>query len=160
MAQFDEHIKQAKKNLVFLSEINQKVLDCYDWQVTTCFYTALHLVNAHLANQNMQYRKHVDVKFALNPENALSLAKIDENTYVSYISLQSLSRRSRYLVEEGDNGLKSNNAFFTYEKHLAKSLRHLDKIILYFSNKYNLDLPKQKIICENIRLGELQFAKN
>jgi len=59
LAQFDEHIQQANHNLQFLSFANQAGSAYYDWQVTICFYTALHLVNAHLSLFNMQYRKHV-----------------------------------------------------------------------------------------------------
>ena len=71
----------------------------FDWQVTICFYTAVHLINCHLANFGLQYRKHKDVKDALNPYT-ISPAKLPEDEYSAYISLQSLSRRSRYLVNE------------------------------------------------------------
>ncbi len=157
MATFNDHILQAKKNIVFLSDINQKVPDSLDWQVTTCFYTALHLINAHLAKFNMQYRRHVDVKDALNPERPTSITKLDEDEYVSYIALQSLSRRARYLVEDTD--ITSERAYLTYEKHLAKSLRHLDKLIVYFSRKYDLEIPKFNITCSSIKFEELTFVK-
>lgn len=156
MAKFEDHILQARKNINFLSAINNNVPDCLDWQVTTCFYTALHLVNAHLSKHDMQYRKHVDVKDALNPEKQLSLTKIDEAYYISYISLQSLSRRARYLVEEGDRNLESTDAFLIYEKHLAKAFRHLDKLLGYFSTKYSLSFPKVEIKCDNIQYDELK----
>lgn len=158
MAQFSDHVTQSKKNLAFLSSINQNVADCSDWQVTVCFYTSLHLVNAHLANFEMQYRKHIDVKHALNPVNQLSLAKLPEDIYVSYMALQSLSRRARYLVEEKDTNLKSSVAFLIYDKHLSKALRHLDKIITYFSALYQLQIPKVSISCPEIKAGELTFC--
>ena len=44
MPQFEDHVKQAQHNLKFLENINAGNYDCVDWQVTTCFYTALHLV--------------------------------------------------------------------------------------------------------------------
>ncbi len=158
MAQFSDHLAQSKKNLAFLSSINQNVANCTDWQVTVCFYTSLHLVNAHLAKFEMQYRKHTDVKNALNPLNALSVAKLPEDIYVSYMILQSLSRRARYLVEEKDTNLKSNAAFLIYDKHLSKALRHLDKIITYFSAHYQFQIPKVNISCPEIKAGELAFC--
>lgn len=80
MATFDEHISQAKKNLLFLESINIHCKQFYDWQVTVCFYSCLHFVNAHLSKFDLQYRKHKDVKDALNPFS-LSPAKLPEDEY-------------------------------------------------------------------------------
>lgn len=155
MAQFDDHIQQARKNLAFLSSINQTVPDCLDWQVTVAFYSALHLVNAHLARHGMSYRKHVDVKDALNPEKSLSVTKLPEDIYVSYITLQSLSRRARYLVEEKDSNLRSNQAFYIYDKHLSKAIKHLNKLIVHFSELYKLQFQKYLITCMGIKENEI-----
>ena len=46
MAFFDEHVAQAKSNLQFLETVNQAIRNYYDWQVTICFYTAVHLAEA------------------------------------------------------------------------------------------------------------------
>lgn len=62
MPRFNEHIEQARHNILFLEFINKSGNDFCDWQVTTCFYIGVHLINAHLSMFNMQYRKHVDVK--------------------------------------------------------------------------------------------------
>ncbi len=158
MATPQEHIIQAKNNIVFLQNINHKIENCYDWQVTVAFYTALHLVNAHIATFNLQYRRHTDVKDALNPFNRISLMKLPENEYVAYMSLQSLSRRARYLVNEKDNNLSTNHAFLTYEKHLAKALKHLDLLMHYFTNKYSYSLPKIIVNCSDLKINDsLQF---
>jgi hypothetical protein len=53
VALFEENIAQAKSNLNFLETVNQKIGNYYDWQVTICFYTAGHLVNAHLTTNNL-----------------------------------------------------------------------------------------------------------
>ena len=155
MAKFDEHIEQAERNLHFLESINGKVQNCFDWQVTVCFYTALHVVNAHLSKYNLQYRKHRDVNFALNFENKTSPAKLPEEEYVSYMALQSLSRRSRYLVN--DQHLREDRAFFTYDKHLANAIRHLDLLLIYFSARYETRFPKLSIICNDVKAGETKF---
>ena len=149
MPQFKDHIKQAQHNLKFLEDINAGSYDCIDWQVTVCFYTALHLVNAHLSHFNLQYRRHESVKNALNPEKQVSLTKLPEDEYIAYMTLQNLSRRSRYLVNEKNVGL--NQASITHEKHLGKALRHLDKLICYFDNRYSLSLTKVKLRCSAIK---------
>lgn len=157
MAKFEEHIEQAKKNLQFLQSINLKIDNHFDWQVTVCFYTALHSVNAHLSKYNLQYRKHRDVNFALNFENRTSPAKLPEEEYISYIALQSLSRRSRYLVNEKDNQISSDRAFFTYDKHLARAIRHLDKLLNHFAIRYGVNFNQTQINCSEIKEGETKF---
>lgn len=43
------HLKQAKSNKSFYEQAFQDGPFC-DWQITVCFYTALHLIEAHFAN--------------------------------------------------------------------------------------------------------------
>lgn len=155
MARVDDHIAQAKRNLVFLSSINNSVRDCYDWRVTVCFYTALHFVNAYLATFGQQYRKHSDVNFAINYNNLTSPAKLPEDEYLSYMALQSLSRRSRYLVNDKDGNISNDQAFFTYDKHLIRSLRHLDKLTKYFTNIFRIKIEALPISCIELKEGEL-----
>ena len=157
MATFDEHINQAKRNLAFLESINHNIKDCIDWQVTVCFYTSLHLINAHLATFDLQYRKHVDVKDALNPERKLSISKLPEDEYVAYTSLQMLSRRSRYLVNEKDGKIGSEMAALTYETHLAKAIKHLDCLVLFFRVKYNIALPVASFQCTDLKRQSLKY---
>lgn len=161
LPQFDKHITQAKHNLLFLEHINQTSITFFDWQVTVCFYAALHLVNAHLSLHQMQYRKHVDVKDAINPKNQRSFnidSALPDNEYLAYTKLQSLSRRSRYLVNEKDANLSSDQVFLTYEIHLSKSLKHLNTIINYFCSKYQFDIIPIKIRCQGIQKGDLSYS--
>ena len=152
MASFDEHIAQAKNNLAFLSSVNQQVKNYLDWQVTACFYTAVHLVNAHLSTHGLQYRKHHDVNFGLNPDVQLSVSKLPQDEYDAYIALQRLSRRSRYLVN--DKELQSQAAYFTYDKHMAKSIRHLERLLTYFSTAYNLQISPVNFSCPDLKKSE------
>ena len=154
MAQFADHIRQVERNLKFLESINGTSKDCWDWQVTVCFYTSLHLVNAHLSKHNMQFRTHSAVNFALNFCIPLSPSRIPENEYIAYTSLQTLSRRSRYLVNEKDNQVGSPIAFLTYEKHVGKAFKHLDCLLTYFKQKYGLELPTIKLACSEIKRNE------
>ncbi len=152
LANFEEHITQCKSNLAFLSCVNQQIKNYLDWQVTVCFYTALHLANAHLSKHGLQYRKHHDVNYALNPDVAISVSKLPHDEYDSYIALQRLSRRSRYLVNEKD--MESSAAFLTYDKHVAKAIRHLDKLITYFASTYKLDLKPIDFSCADLKKTE------
>ena len=159
MATFDEHIKQAQHNIHFLSSINDNasVQNCIDWQVTVCFYAALHLINAHLAQFSLQYRSHTNVKQALNPEQAVSLSKLPADEYVAYTALQMLSRRSRYLVNEKDGQIGATSAAYTNEKHLAKAIRHLDRLAAYFRTRYKLTLPTVQLKCIGVKQNELTY---
>lgn len=118
------------------------------------FILALHLVNAHLSKHNLQYRKHHDVNFALNPDVQLSVSKLPEAEYDAYMGLQRLSRRSRYLVNEKDNNLTSAQAYITYDKHLAKAIRNLDALLQHFNSKYTLNLSVVPVSCAEIKSGE------
>lgn len=150
MANFQEHIQQAKRNLLFLSRINKDISDCTDWQVTTCFYSCLHLLNAYLAKeQNLHYNSHRDMEQSLNWANQTSIVKISENDFTNYQTLRNLSRRSRYLCT--DNGDHSVPAQATREKQLSKSIKALDKVIHFFISKY----PEEKIDLTEINCPSL-----
>jgi hypothetical protein len=152
VATFQEHINQANCNIAFLQSINNAIDNCIDWQVTVAFYTALHLVNAHISSNGLQYRRHTDVKDVLNPYNKLSLLKLPEDEYAAYVSLQSLSRRARYLVSEKDGNIETKTAFLTYEKHLAKAFKHLDLLMQYFTAKYSFILPVIDVKCSELKI--------
>lgn len=159
MPSFEEHINQSKKNLKILSQINQKITDSWDWQVTIAFYSALHLIDGHIAKKvNQHYRSHEEVKNAINPNNDTSPASLDEENFISYEKLFKLSRRSRYLVNEKHSN-PSTQANFTYEKHFAKAIRHLDKLMFTFKGKYTTSFPSIEIKCSDLKEGELNFFK-
>lgn len=160
MGNFKEHIGHSVKNVQFLSKINGSVDDSWDWQVTVCFYTALHLINAHIVQKtNSNYLSHSKVEEMINPYNQLSVAKLNEDVYVSYIKLFQLSRRSRYLLNENykkSEKVDIQNANFTYSKHLRKAIHHLDIILTFINSSYNEEFPKVNIKC--IDLNGLEFG--
>ncbi|HAF28503.1 MAG TPA: hypothetical protein DCG75_05595 [Bacteroidales bacterium] len=153
MPTFNEHISQAEINLNYLQETN-KLNNYLDWQVTISFYTALHTINAHLAKTlNFQYSTHVKTKNAIAPES-MSPAKLDEDTYTSYIALQNLSKRSRYLCHHKE--ASNDQAYFITEKLHARAIRHLDKILICISAKYGSKFKKINISNPYLKSGELQ----
>lgn len=147
MASFESHTDQAKRNLNFLVSINESQRDFWDWQVTVCFYVNVHLVNAHLARVgDLHYRTHEDVKNAINPYNSLAIGKVSDEIYLAYTKLEGLSRRSRYLCHD-DPANKESGSHPTYDKHFAKAIKQLDKLLNYFGGLYSLDFGKPEVSC-------------
>lgn len=158
MASFDEHIAQAKRNLLFLRQINGQCNDHWDWQVTTCFYVAVHLANAHIAmKSNMHYRSHSDVKYALNPENVLSVTKFEEEQYKAYVKLMNLSRRARYLCHDNPSTDVGERSFMTYDVHLNKALKNLDVLLVYFKAQYGIEFESLPIKCVEVKHGSMVY---
>ncbi|MDP2541613.1 hypothetical protein CSC81_09870 [Tenacibaculum discolor] len=155
MGNFNEHINHSIDNLNFLSKVNETINDRWDWQVTICFYTALHLINAHIVDKTgRNYLSHSQVEDAINPYATLSVSKLDEDTYKSYKKLFQLSRRSRYLLNENFNKggiVDIQRACLTYDKHFRKSIYHLDIIMNYMSSNYNVNFSKCEIDCIELK---------
>ena len=156
MANFQEHVNQAKKNLEFLAQINKTVTNCWDWQVTVSFYVGVHLVNAHIAQKtNQHYRSHEHVNKALNPHEPLSITKLTEKDYLAYTKLQGLSRRSRYLCHD-ENPSQNEQALFTYDRHLAKALRCLNTLLVFMQQEYGIQFDSYSLNC--IDIGKQNYA--
>lgn len=156
MAEFDEHVAQAKRNLSILYDVHLKVSDSWDWQVTIAYYAAVHLMNAHLAKRlNLHYNTHEKVKNALFKQ--LSPCKIPDDIYAAYIRLEGLSRRARYLCHE--NGDNSTDEHLTYDRHLKKSLTNLDRILTYFNKLYRIEFQVFSLDFIEIKNSSLNYFK-
>lgn len=155
MGSFNEHINHSFSNLEFLSKVNTSINSSWDWQVTICFYSALHLMNSHIVSKTgKNYLSHSQVAEVINPYTQLSLAKLDEETYLSYNKLFQLSRRSRYLLNENfkkKGVVDIQPACITYDKHFKKSIYHLDKIISFISANYDVSFKKTNVNCVELR---------
>ena len=148
-----QFVKDVER-IPFLTETNLKNQEFWDWQVTTAFYVAVHIVNAHLAQKaGLHYRTHEDVKNALNPYNDLAICKIDEQIYVAYTKLEMLSRRARYLCHENKDN-KADNVHFTHDRHFAKAIRNLDKILDSFKKEYGLNFVEPNVWCQELNYNE------
>lgn len=154
MGSFSAHLLQAKTNLQFLQNVNSNISDCWDWQVTTCFYSALHLISAHIVDKTgKNYLSHSQVSNLINFEEQLSVAKVDEQTYISYKKLQLLSRRSRYLIalSEQSKGVSIQPVCLTYDRHFKKAIYHLDKVMDYVSSNYNVSFDVIDLKCVELK---------
>lgn len=154
MSSFHGHIEQAKRNLDFLEKVNSEFEDVYNWHVTVCFYSALHLVKAHAFKALGTYhRTHNDLANVISPESRIKTpAQVSEHVFVAYKSLFILSRRSRYLY----NVKSDTHLSFTYFKHLAKAERHLNTVMEWVGEKYKLKLPVLIFSCIGLKMGELK----
>lgn len=139
MASFNEHIAQAKCNLDFLEKINGIGDNFIDWQVTTNFYIVVHLVNAFLAKEgDLHYASHDLVKDAISPYSRYPGTRLNDPEFLAYVHLRNLSRRSRYLIYQEDPKTNIDKAHYILEKHFMKSFQYLDKLMIYFGDKYSL----------------------
>ncbi|MGI4873422.1 MAG: hypothetical protein ACRYFX_19865 [Janthinobacterium lividum] len=133
----------------FLENLNA-IPNKWDWKVTACFYTAVHLINAHIAQQaNMHFRSHKKVEQVINPYSAVVATRLQEDIFVSYQMLSNLSRRSRYICSV--DGPESEPAQLTRDKHLKKALHHLDVLLQWFVATY----PGQVFAPKTVRCPEL-----
>lgn len=159
MPSFSEHIGQAKHNLKFIEELNRNVTNFWDWQVTACFYVAVHVINAHLAKElDIHYRKHTEVFNAINPFNPTARAAIRKEEYLAFKTLNNLSRRSRYLISD-DMRDRSANVHFTQKKHFDKAIRNLDILISFANEVHKSGLPVTTINSGIPKPGAVNYFK-
>lgn len=161
MANFNEHLNQAVKNIGVLEKVNANIPDSWDWQVTISFYSGLHLANAHIAQTiNQHYRTHAKVSEALNTYLPANPSMFSEEAYLAYLALQGLSRRSRYLCSDKDDAASKADirAHFTSDKHLAKAIRHLNSIQKFFSAKYGHKFNPITMDCSRLKEDKLEYV--
>ena len=134
---------------------NSKNQSFWDWQVTIAYYVAVHVINAHIAKvADLHYRTHEHVKVSINPYNQLAICRIPEDIYLSYTKIEALSRRARYLCNTERRIANNETAQFTYDKHFAKAIRHLDNLLEYFSKRHNFIIQKTPIVCQELTSHE------
>ncbi len=162
MALFSDYINQAKSNLKFLFEVNNKTAAYYDWQVTVSFYVGVHLINAYLVKERgMSFNSHTETFDAINPANSLSPLKLSEENYLAYRKLYNLSRRSRYICTDQDRlkGQDEKVAYLTYDKHLERAIINLDKLLGFIQLRYGESFPPIEINLIGIKSSALQHFK-
>lgn len=155
MSSYSDHITQGKNNLEFLESVNSQFPEVYDWQVTIAFYAALHFVNGHVKKtMGVYHTTHKDLAQMISPKSRIKTpAQLSENSFVAYEALFILSRRARYLYSEKQQEKPS----FTYYKHLAKAIRHLNTVMEYLDDQHQIGFKKIKISCSGLKQGELKY---
>lgn len=156
MPAYIDHIAQGRDNLEFLLNVNSEFPAVYDWQVTITFYTALHFINGHVKKAiGLHYTTHRELANAISPySQPRTPAQLDKDTFVSYEKLFILSRRSRYLYQRGNKKAK-----FTYDKHLAKAVYHLDQVMKYMDTNYQLKFSVRDFNSKRLKSYDLNYFK-
>lgn len=93
-------------------------------------------------------KTHEKVKIALFDD--MSPCKIPEEIYTSYVKLENLSRRARYLCHEDKNG-DHDHAFFTFDKHFKKALIQLNQLMIFFKKEQDIQFNITDIDCIEIK---------
>ncbi|MBE2254700.1 MAG: hypothetical protein IAE65_00740 [Ignavibacteria bacterium] len=159
MPTLQNHYTRVNHNLEFLSDICKIKKDYSDWKVTVCFYVAVHIINYHLTKKlNEHFVKHKRVDELINPYKRLSPAKIDQIYYEAYKKLYNLSRRSRYLSNDG-NDKNQEEARITNEKHFRKSLNALDLLLDFFVNTLKEKIDPVELQTTNNLPNNLKYFK-
>jgi hypothetical protein len=158
LASFQEHIDQANKNIEFLCLVNTHDCNVCDWQTTICFYTAVHLINSHVAQTvNQHYRTHAQVDSAINPFlNPPPASAVSQDIYIAYGLLKNLSRRSRYLISHVPGNVDVRG-FITKDKHFARAVRYLDEIMVYIDGLYNVGFTTKTLNCPLLKKHTLKY---
>jgi hypothetical protein len=138
MASFSDHILQAEHNLAYLRQIiHQLHPRNLSWEVTVCYYVAVHLVNAHIESQlKVSYQSHDRIKKALFYDRHSS-ARISKQAFDTYNQLTRLSRIARYLF---DSQTALTPVQIT-QQHRADAELYLNRLIAYFNGLYALTIP-------------------
>lgn len=139
---------QAKKNLRTLSDINNNVDNCIDWQVTLCFYVAVHLMKSHLAHNFIDSTNHEDLKHHISGCHTMRVAgvQIPDAVSYSYSDLENLSRKARYLFPAGGNTMGQNRSPVFTENELVRALVYLDEILVWYSTKYGVSISATSVV--------------
>jgi len=97
MADFSEHIHQFEHNIKALCALCVNSPDLFwDWKTTISFYSALHLIRAHLAHHGEHPLTHTRLSVLVSPANGMK-TKITEAAYLAYDKLRMDSEKARYL---------------------------------------------------------------
>lgn len=150
------HLKRAASNIQLLATVNIcKEEAYYDWQITAAFYAALHIVHAYFAQYNLHYFSHSDLFDAINHNNQLSAYKLPQEQYENYSMLYTLSHRARYMSDPNN----PERAMQCSDKHLAKAIRLLDRMLLFFAENYGdeFNFNTTAIHCDRLKKESLVF---
>lgn len=62
-------------------------------------------------------------------------------------------------MNEKDGNLTSNDAFLTYDKHVSRAFRHLNRLITYFCNVLQVEFDGIDVNCLEVKNGELKYLR-
>jgi len=114
------HINQSSHNVITNQYLRQKNPDYKDWEITSLFYSAVHLVNSYfiLIKQKIPRSHKTRNRWV---ENEL------QQIFDEYDSLYWLSRRSRYDTEHqnltSDEEKEAQQCFLAVQQFILEELK-------------------------------------
>jgi hypothetical protein len=96
MANENDHLDKVRSNIKLILRLEEFDNPPYDWLVTVAFYSALHLVHAHLARYSAHPGDHKELRFIMG-SCPIEECRVSERCYSNYLSLENYSRCSRYM---------------------------------------------------------------
>ena len=143
MSNFNDHCDHALQNIKFVENVSSDYTHELRWKITASYYTAYHLIQAHVASKvNALPDTHEKLKVLIAPSSVFTTVKLGGNLYATYLDLENLSRKARY----------SSHVNIT-ERHFCEAISYLDEIIEYFSTLYPLvPIPHTQVYCTSSAL--------
>jgi len=157
LADFDEHVQRATDNLELFQEFNSTKPQEKKWQVTFLFYSALHLMQAHLVRCNNYAIHHSERKEKLFFGNSREFGGLEEEVYEAYIHLEKLSRRDRYMSHgTAKNAVDALNqpAAIMKHKHILQAVRDWNVVCAFFHKRYGIQMKCIKVNCLSAKKDE------
>jgi len=62
-------------------------------------------------------------------------------------------------VNEKDGKLTTDDAFLTYDKHVSRAFRHLNRLITYFGKVLQVEFDGIDVNCPEVKHGELKYLR-
>lgn len=139
MATFNEHLERVDRNIEHLKRIRELAVRDLDWEITVCFYIAVHLMQARIVSMTGRNpTTHKTREEYLNPENstfdhlpASQQARLPKAEWFFYKDLYVFSRTARYHRVDSSNEAT----------RLQESESNLNGLIKYFNQEHNEDIP-------------------
>lgn len=140
------HFRQAERNLKVVEWLNSSPNHYWDWQVTTLFYSALHLINGHICETDGGfYNTHSSVQSIIYYKNTQSKASLPREIGIAYEKLQLLSRKARYLYDPTQP--KSDKLQFVGPDGFEKAVNAYETVYRFLSSTYYLGIQPIQISC-------------
>lgn len=140
VVRFEDHVHRAKSNLEVLAVLNRYAHLDYSWQVTLCFYTAVHLINSHLLySAGETFKTHVSTLDRIDPGSAMNVNAVSLTAFKAYLRLHNRSREARYLCKVNDSGHVVRNhqgVVRMKHRHLIQCVSDLDAVLIDFTSRY------------------------
>ena len=130
-----------------------------DWQITLCFYSALHLIKSHLAHNKVTARTHDDVSnFISNSQLVFAgIVGVPKDVQNAYTYLYKHSREARYLFPDGGDPDNDVAPPVFSDADLIEAVRRLNSIMKFYQSKYGNTFKKTAVTLQAANQPSFDF---